>query len=85
MKKSPNENHHLVTRIYLNCFIIPKWEYDLGVNSGNHNLGQMITYQILMFDVRNQQLSLHQYRYQPIPIPIGIDWYWYCYIHISIQ
>ncbi len=41
-------------KMLLNCSIyiysvsydknIAKWGYDLGVNSGNHNLGQMITY-----------------------------------------
>jgi hypothetical protein len=31
----------MVTSIDFSCLIIPKWGYDLG----NHNLGQMITYQ----------------------------------------
>jgi hypothetical protein len=32
----------MVTSIDFSCLIIPKWGYDLGIDSGNHNLGQMI-------------------------------------------
>ena len=36
--------------MYFNCFTFPKWGHDLGTDSGNHNLGQIIDIHRMIFD-----------------------------------